>query len=39
MRQVFEATREGGISDSERLGSDAGAELKSRAGTGFFAVG
>jgi hydroxymethylbilane synthase len=34
----FEATREGNVRDAERLGADAGAELKGRAGSDFFSV-
>jgi hydroxymethylbilane synthase len=34
----FEATREGNVRDAERLGADAGAELKGRAGSDFFRV-
>ena len=34
--QVFEATRMGDASDAERLGADAGGELKARAGADFF---
>jgi hydroxymethylbilane synthase len=34
--EAFEATREGSVGDAERLGTDAGAELKGRAGPGFF---
>jgi hydroxymethylbilane synthase len=35
--QAFQATRSGGVRDAEKLGADAGAELKSRAGSNFFA--
>jgi hydroxymethylbilane synthase len=34
--QVFETTREGGVGEAAALGADAGAELKRRAGPGFF---
>jgi hydroxymethylbilane synthase len=34
--QVFETTRVGPIADAERLGGDAGLELKDRAGPNFF---
>jgi hydroxymethylbilane synthase len=33
---VFEAEREGAAADAERLGADAGGELKARAGPDFF---
>ena len=36
--EAFETTREGERRDAERLGADAGAELKRRAGPDFFAV-
>jgi hydroxymethylbilane synthase len=36
--EAFEATREGCESDDEKLGADAGAELKRRAGPDFFSV-
>jgi hydroxymethylbilane synthase len=36
--EAFEATREGAVGDAEKLGADAGAELKQRAGPGFFSV-
>jgi hydroxymethylbilane synthase len=35
--ESFETTRSGDVRDAERLGADAGAELKSRAGSDFFA--
>jgi hydroxymethylbilane synthase len=35
--EAHEASREGAASDAERLGADAGAELKGRAGPDFFA--
>jgi hydroxymethylbilane synthase len=35
--EAFETTREGSVRDAERLGADAGAELKARAGPDFFA--
>jgi len=35
--EAFETTREGDISDAEKLGADAGAELKGRGGPDFFA--
>jgi hydroxymethylbilane synthase len=34
--EAFEATREGDVCDAEKLGADAGAELKKRAGPDFF---
>jgi hydroxymethylbilane synthase len=34
--EAFEATREGDVRDAEKLGADAGGELKGRAGPGFF---
>ena len=34
--EAFEATREGDVRDAEKLGADAGAELKKRAGPDFF---
>jgi hydroxymethylbilane synthase len=34
--EAFEAMREGGVADAEKLGADAGAELKRRAGSDFF---
>jgi hydroxymethylbilane synthase len=34
--EAFEASREGSVSDAEKLGADAGAELKRRAGPDFF---
>jgi hydroxymethylbilane synthase len=34
--EAFEATREGDVGDAERLGADAGGELKRRAGPDFF---
>jgi hydroxymethylbilane synthase len=34
--QVFETRREGTAADAEKLGADAGRELKSRAGANFF---
>ena len=34
---AFETARNGAVGDAERLGSDAGRELKSRAGSDFFA--
>jgi hydroxymethylbilane synthase len=36
--EAFEATREADVRDAERLGADAGAELKGRAGPDFFSV-
>jgi hydroxymethylbilane synthase len=36
--EAFEATREGDVGDAEKLGADAGAELKGRAGPDFFSV-
>jgi hydroxymethylbilane synthase len=36
--EAFETTREGNVRDAEKLGADAGAELKGRAGPGFFSV-
>ena len=36
--EAFEATREGDVRDAEKLGADAGAELKGRAGPDFFKV-
>ena len=35
--EAFETTRGGGIADAAKLGADAGAELKARAGPDFFA--
>jgi hydroxymethylbilane synthase len=35
--EAFEARREGDIGDAEKLGADAGAELKGRGGPDFFA--
>ena len=35
--EAFEAIRSGPVSDATRLGADAGAELKGRAGPDFFA--
>jgi hydroxymethylbilane synthase len=35
--EAFEATREGDIRDAEKLGADAGNELRARAGADFFA--
>jgi hydroxymethylbilane synthase len=35
--QAFETTRIGGTQDSEKLGADAGRELRARAGADFFA--
>jgi hydroxymethylbilane synthase len=34
--EAFEANREGDVADAEKLGADAGAELRSRAGVDFF---
>jgi hydroxymethylbilane synthase len=34
--EAFEVTREGDVRDAERLGADAGGELKGRAGPDFF---
>jgi hydroxymethylbilane synthase len=34
--EAFEATREGGVRDAEKLGADAGSELKNCAGPDFF---
>jgi hydroxymethylbilane synthase len=36
--EAFEAAREGDVRDAEKLGVDAGAELKRRAGPDFFSV-
>jgi hydroxymethylbilane synthase len=36
--EAFEASREGDARDAERIGADAGAELKVRAGPDFFSV-
>jgi hydroxymethylbilane synthase len=36
--EAFEASREGTAGDAEKLGADAGAELKRRAGPHFFSV-
>ena len=36
--EAFAATREGDAGDAEKLGADAGGELKRRAGPGFFSV-
>ena len=36
--EAFEASREGAVGDAEKLGADAGAELKRRAAPGFFSV-
>ncbi len=36
--EAFEATREGDVRDAAKLGADAGAELKGRAGPDFFSV-
>jgi hydroxymethylbilane synthase len=36
--EAFETSRQGEVDDAERLGADAGAELKGRAGPGFFGV-
>jgi hydroxymethylbilane synthase len=35
--EAFETTRAGGVADAQRLGADAGAELKARAGPNFLA--
>jgi hydroxymethylbilane synthase len=35
--EAFEAAREGDVGDAEKLGADAGGELKGRAGPDFFA--
>ena len=35
--EAFEASREGNVGDAEKLGADAGGELKGRAGPDFFA--
>jgi len=37
-REAFEATREGDVRDAEKLGADAGGELKRHAGRDFFSV-
>ena len=37
-REAFEATREGDLRDAEKLGADAGGELKRHAGRDFFSV-
>ena len=36
--EAFEATREGDVREAEKLGADAGGELKGRAGPDFFSV-
>ena len=36
--EAFETARSGPVSDAERLGGDAGRELKGRAGPDFFAL-
>jgi hydroxymethylbilane synthase len=36
--EAFEAAREGNVRDAEKLGADAGGELKGRAGPDFFSV-
>ncbi len=36
--EAFEATREGDVRDAEKLGADAGGELKGRASPDFFSV-
>jgi len=36
--EAFETTREGDVRDAEKLGADAGGELKGRAGPDFFSV-
>jgi hydroxymethylbilane synthase len=36
--EAFETTREGDVRDAEKLGADAGGELKGRAGSDFFSV-
>jgi hydroxymethylbilane synthase len=36
--EAFETTREGNVRDAEKLGADAGGELKGRAGSDFFSV-
>ena len=36
--EAFEAVREGDVRDAEKLGADAGSELKGRAGPDFFSV-
>jgi hydroxymethylbilane synthase len=36
--EAFETTREGDVRDAERLGADAGAELKGCSGPDFFSV-
>lgn len=36
--EAFEATREGDVCEAEKLGADAGGELKGRAGPDFFSV-
>ena len=36
--ESFEATREGDVRDAEKLGADAGGELKRHAGRDFFSV-
>jgi hydroxymethylbilane synthase len=36
--EAFEAVREGDVRDAEKLGADAGGELKGRAGPDFFSV-
>jgi hydroxymethylbilane synthase len=37
--EVFETSRQGAVDDSERLGTDAGLELKRRGGADFFTSG
>jgi hydroxymethylbilane synthase len=37
--QVFETSRRGAVADAERLGADAGRELKARGGPDFFTSG
>jgi len=38
-REVFETSRRGAVADAERLGADAGRELKARGGPDFFTSG
>jgi hypothetical protein len=36
---VFETSRQGAVADAQRLGADAGRELKMRGGPDFFTSG
>lgn len=38
-REAFETSRQGAVTEAERLGADAGAELKARGGPDFFTNG